>query len=613
MSKTVEFPDLEKWWYEAGPDDLVCCACQRKIGASALARTFRLNLSPRGDHESSSKYTKIIETPLGENLVIYDRHLHCLLQSGVKYSSVSHVWDPEISRIQNLGRHSPQPLEACRLVVQLPVFLYTGLLRGNEISEQDEVWCDYVSVPQWSDNLKNRILLAIPQIYGSSSMTRIHFNDLSKQSIRMLYEGETTFQRLKGITDIRNLVWFSRVWTAMEFVRSNRVISIDKDYDVCPDRNDPIYMNQLHRVWAQELSKHESVHQLEHRAGMGKNLVPWNLGPLTGIEQRKSAVFGQAFSLVSKRRCRSNHDFLHALLGLVGTTSDRPLEYDFKREYAHIARLCLAAGDYSPLLMSPRRLRSMMSGSDFHGEFCFDNYDLENGDPILKLQKIGVVSQVYRRLGASPIAEFAHDAYITLQSTGPDLYTFIETLGSRLYDEDAASIKSKLFLENQIDKLTYILRVKHNQGKGFPIEGPDGARWVAEAMKFTSSRGSSANPASRLAFLMAHGGTIHCGFASGPGGHNCLISVACPGCRRSFLFRAGLFESPDSVKGLVAYRIPGLKFDFSHWDGVRILLKDGRVMGRMVWATPACHCFQFEKVQIKIPDLPDRSPRPFVF
>ncbi|CAG8959615.1 hypothetical protein HYFRA_00001518 [Hymenoscyphus fraxineus] len=357
MSKIVEFPGLEKWWrLRSCPD-------------------FSSKSIPRGDHESSSKYTKIIETQLGESLVIYERHVHCLLQSGVKYSGVSRVWDPEISRIQNLGRHSPQPLEVRRLVVQLPVFLYSGLLRVNEISEQDNVWCDYVSVPQWSDDLKNRILLAIPQIYGSSSMTTIHFNDLSKQSIRMLHEGETTFQRLKGITDICNLVWFSRVWTAMEFVRSNRVISIDKDYD------------------AQELSKHESVHQLEHPAGMGKNLVPWNLGPLTGIEQRKSAVFGQAFSLVSKRRCRSNHDFLHVLLGLVRTTSDRPLEYDFKREYAHISRLCLAASDYSPLLMLPRRLEEHDERLRYlHGFHNVNTWPLGTGRRPLDFHALGRAS-----------------------------------------------------------------------------------------------------------------------------------------------------------------------------------------------------------------------------
>lgn len=56
----------------------------------------------------------------------------------------------------------------------------------------------------------------------------------------------------------------------------------------------------------------------------------------------KSSVFGLAF------------DFLHALLGLVEPTLDRPLEHDFSREYARIARLCLAVGDYSPLLVTPR-------------------------------------------------------------------------------------------------------------------------------------------------------------------------------------------------------------------------------------------------------------------
>lgn len=243
-------------------------------------------------------------------------------------------------------------------------------------------------------------------------MTIIHFEDLRKDSVRMLYEGQITDERLKGITDICNTKWFTRVWTAMEYVRSRQVISIDEEYDVCPDKNDPLFLNQMLRVWFDEVPKHESVHQLEARAAIGKNLVPWNLGPLRDMGKAKSSVFGLAFVLLSKRRCRSNHDFLHALLGLVEPTSDRLLEHDFDREYARIARLCLAVGDYSPLLVTPLleehdKWWKIIQGfndvaiwplgagrqlSNFHQDFSFENGDLENGDPVLKLQKLGVVS-----------------------------------------------------------------------------------------------------------------------------------------------------------------------------------------------------------------------------
>lgn len=181
---------------------------------------------------------------------------------------------------------------------------------------------------------------------------------------------------------------------------------MNKDYNVCSERNDPLLLEQMLRVWFNELSKHESVHHLEARARIGKNLVPWNLGPVRDMGKAKSSVFGQAFALLSKRRCSSNHDFLHALLGLVEPTSDRPLEHDFDREYARIARLCLAVGDYNPLLVTPPleeddKQLEFVSGfnavniwplgagvqlADFHEDFSFENDNLENGDAMLKLR-----------------------------------------------------------------------------------------------------------------------------------------------------------------------------------------------------------------------------------
>jgi len=631
MAEASEFPKLENLWVEADSDTLFCCSCLSKIGSAALIRTFRLHRLRRGNE--LLRHTKIISTPFDEDIVISDWHLQCLLQSGIRYSAISHVWDRDISDTQCSGRQKPQPLHVRRLAVQLPLFIYRGLLKSGEISELDEIWHDYISVPQWSDDIKDRILLAIPDIYRSAHVTIIHFEDLRKDSVRLLYEGQTSDERLRAITDICNLKWFTRVWTAMEYARSSQVIAMDEDADVCSKREDPLLLNRMHHVWFDEVPKYQSVHDLEARAGIGKKLVPWSLGPLREIGKGKPSVFGRAFALLSKRRRRSEHDFLHALLGLVEPTSDRPLEHDFDREYARIARLCLAAGDYSPLLLTPRlqgynKRWDIIEGfndlgiwplgagrqlSDFHHDFSFENGDLENGDPVLKLQRLGVVSQIHERLGADVMAEFAHDASIVLKATGPDLDSFIDTLGWRLYDEKVDFIKQKLAAGSQSNKLAAILQERHDKGPedSWPIEGPDGARWVAEAMtlSLTGPGGSAGEPFSRMAWVNSHGGTIHVGYAGG----QCLLSVSCTACHRTFVFRAGLFESPSNVRGAIAYRIPGLEYQFSHRNGIGIVMKDGRVVGRMAWATPACKCLEFGKVKIKMPALPDPRPRPYSF
>ncbi|KAL8755963.1 MAG: hypothetical protein Q9184_004653 [Pyrenodesmia sp. 2 TL-2023] len=343
---------MEDLWVEPHPDALFCCSCRSRFGSAAPIRTFRLHhADPDNNHLA---HTKIIKTPSDESIIIYDRHLQCLLQAGVKYSAISHVWDPEVSYMQCLGKDTSQPLSARREVFQSAQFIYHSLLKSGAITELDEIWYDYVSVPQWTDGVKGRILLAIPDIYGCANMTIIRFKDLRPGIVQLLYHGQTTDERVKAVTGICNLDWFTRVWTATEYVRSSRVMSMDGEGNVCPEGADPVFLNKLHEVWSEEAPKHSSIHHLEARAGIGRNLVPWNLGPLLDMGKAKSSNFGQAFALLSKRRCRSNYDFLHALLGLVEPTSDRPLGHDFQQDYTRIARLCLAIGDYSPLLMTPR-------------------------------------------------------------------------------------------------------------------------------------------------------------------------------------------------------------------------------------------------------------------
>lgn len=630
MAKVMDSAELADFWFEADPDVLVCCVCEKKIGSTALIRTFRFYDSSCGIE--LLKHTKIISRHTSENIVIHDRHLQCLLQSGIKYSAISHVWDPAISYAQSLGRFAPRLREASTLVIQQLLLIYRGLLKSDDISELDEIWHDYISVPQWSDEIKDRILLAIPDIYGSAYMTAIHFEDLIKESVRKLYQSKSTNERLKSITDICNSNWFTRVWTAMEYVRSRRVIAMDQEFDICSDSTDPLLLNRMFDVWYDELLKHDSVHHLEDRAGIGKNLVPWNLGPLMVMGKEKSSVFGQAYSLLSKRRCQNNHDFLHALLGLVKPVSDRPLERHFDHEFERIAKLCLAVGDYSPLLMTPplknydQRMDDIQGFNDvgtwplgsetkppeFHGDFSFEHGEFEEANPVLNLQRLGSISHFYvRPLACDLMAEFAREASIVLRATGPDIDSFISTLGQRLYCQKAEYINQKLVANNEWDKLTSVLRKRHHPDtqNTWPIEGPDGARWLAEAMTLSLITPDVfvGEPVSRMAWVNLHGGTIHVGYA----GLSCILSVLCSSCQRICVFRTGFFELPNNFEDYVVYRIPGLEFQHSYPNGMGIVLKGGLVVGRMAWATPACECSIFEKVRIKMPVFARPTPRPY--
>lgn len=59
-----------------------------------------------------------------------------------------------------------------------------------------------------------------------------------------------------------------------------------------------------------------------------------------------------------------------------------------------------------------------------------------------------------------------------------------------------------------------------------------------------------------------------------------------------------LLEPPSQILGAVAYRIPGLKYVFTHEGGAGILVKDSRIVGCFVWGIPTCNCPNPEEVEV---------------
>ncbi len=86
-------------------------------------------------------------------------------------------------------------------------------------------------------------------------MTVIYFKDLRQDIVQVLYDGQTTDKRLKAVTGICKLNWFTRVWTAMEYVRSSQVMAIDGEGNVCSTWNDPVFIKKM--LWFKEARKHK--------------------------------------------------------------------------------------------------------------------------------------------------------------------------------------------------------------------------------------------------------------------------------------------------------------------------------------------------------------------
>ncbi|CAI0652720.1 unnamed protein product [Colletotrichum noveboracense] len=634
-SNMGEAPDLQTFWYEGEPEKLRCLVCGASFLQDALVRTFKVS-AITSDRDVSPRCSRVVESHLGVDILLFDRHLRCLLDAGIPMVTVSHVWDPQISAIQQQHRFSPQTLHVRHLAIENPVRIFTNIEKDPQFPPDSELWHDYFSVPQWTDQLKSRILLTIHRIFEQAHTTIIHFDGLTPAVVDKLHRGRTSHERLSGLTGVCNEKWFTRMWTAMEFVRSRSVRMMTSDFQLVQgdDGTDPAFLGKLRQVWGQEVEAHGGdVWGLEDSVGMrtSENLVPWNLGPLQQVRSLHRTNFAMAFALLSKRGCRDEMDFLHGLRGITQSNYEEPPGPNFRRGYLHVAWLCLLAGDYSPFFMTPNLPMSeppqeanmftcyndvwtwgmgeAISPPDHMPEVSVDS---SHEDAIrARLQPIGIVSMLSESPWYSPLDQFAACAEMTLAQTGPDLNDFVATLGTRLFGEDTNSIMQHIDNQGTARDLESMLMSQYTRSEWRPdwrvetlgLGGTDAIMWLADALHLTGIVDGVVQ--NRLGLMFAHAGTVH----NKP--HSKIVSVTCTYCHKTSLFRAGLFAPAHKVRLSRAWRIPGLQYQMALKNGMAVLEKDGRVLGRMIWATPACECVETEMVELRMPDLP--NPQPYNF
>jgi hypothetical protein len=67
-----------------------------------------------------------------------------------------------------------------------------------------------------------------------------------------------------------------------------------------------------------------------------------------------------------------------------------------------------------------------------------------------------------------------------------------------------------------------------------------------------------------------------------------LISVSCPNCNKTTVFRASLWQKPTAQARHCL--IPGLAYQYSVRDGVGIIVESEEILGRVRFGPPACGC-----------------------
>lgn len=705
---------LNSIWAGIDVKNLKCCYCGTQIDSqSVLARTFCLQ-SQYVSQSLSHDCAQIIDIPaLCDRLVVFHRHLHCLFQS-TKYVVISHVWHRDVANAQSRHESSTVCLsEAARVVREIPALVCRGVAAG--VGQNLEVWHDYISVPQWQPDVKYKIIVAIPTLFQRAMLTIVYASDLDATNIELMRSGSSAYDRCRAISNICNIKWFSRVWTAMEFIQSREICFMSKNF-VCLNDNPgggtegEHIIAEFDRRWSTEVAGQGSAQAAEKLVDMGQNLVPWQLGPLDQVRldniSGRDCTFANAHELFARRGITNPRDFFRVLLGTLKTNlTVEMLSNDTPKALMQIARTRLVQGDLSPIFMVPTSFQGLPDanlvrtyGFNDVGSFGWGaqqrlpshggaKCNPANNNLVIKAECIGEVRRVMSEdLFKNTKGTFAMLVRYTLDVVGDDMDDFIRTLGVHMYGQDTKAIfrrlseerrrrtlRSKLNILRSIwfgldwafslssnEDLIIIAR-KCQGGSSDPYSidlreciGNDNGSfclistnfhfsaraikltgttitaelraingqwtsdkidvrrlinicpateqhldWVADAMGLSNlALRSEMTPLSPIEFFTSHGATIHSGH------RGALLNVKCPSCRQDFLLRGVYYSENEQGATLMLWRIPGLKYTFTHEGGAGIILNNSRIVGRFLWASQTCDCPKLADVEVVLNEIP---------
>ncbi|KIW01132.1 uncharacterized protein PV09_07418 [Verruconis gallopava] len=617
---------FEHIWAGVDIKKLTCCECKRSIDPQAvLARTFTLESQLKFQLKKQPWSDRIVVSSLSDAIIVYHRHLNCLLRFE-KYAAVSHVWHSGVASLQySRNTVGPKAKELARVVLERPVQIYRGIQNGNleVVGDDFELWHDYISIPQWQQDIKMNVIQSIADIYSNAAFVLIDFHDVEASAVQAMRFGKTVRERACGISDICNAKYWSRMWTAMEFSKSKRLVPMLKDFVLLqPNPQHETVMHELDATWA-ELGDGK---MLEVMIGIGNNLCPWQVGGLTLARDLnlcgEATAFANAYDFLSRRGVTNSRDFFYAFLAILKSPiAEHELPDDDHQALLQIARDCIRRGDYSPLLMAPQdvyprpneaAIRSWgyvdlryFSLGEQQIPATYKDVDFQNLNPIIKAEHVGAVTGIS---GAAwgwedNMGYLAHIFEWTYRCHGQDIEKFVHTVGERMFGQPFDQIMQRLSQDSRLHILEDYLRDLSGKNKEPSVNWKQRARELGDALGLSNSslKSTVGNPRSPIDWMLGHGYTIHLGEALTMR----IVDITCPACHVTFLLRVALYSRDTAtITGAHAFRVPGLKFANTLAGGVGLLIKDGRSVGRFLWGTPTCECEKLRKVEIKLDSLP---------
>ncbi|CAG9980500.1 unnamed protein product [Clonostachys byssicola] len=525
----------------------------------------------------------------------------------LNFTPISHAWHESVAAAQDTRTES---IDVARIVYQTPV---KTLLALAEDSPDCEIWHDYVSVPQWRADIQKQLLLAIPEIYNYATKTVIHLDDVKSAHITNQAKSSPYNRFIVDFTTIIKSRWFDRMWVALEYIRSKDVVILTEDYMVCEHnaRDLCLRLDALHSKWVKQRGNSDVTQEIWKQNTTLKRMNSWIDMEAWKSEKGMYRTLGWAIGILGHRQCRRSRDYFLALgkmLDFAPMKDPLVLVEDRFQYFLSLATHALLLGDYTPLLFIPPSSEKRDSRAPWLRGYSTAGWKdsiLKNGKIQPTLETVGVIEWFeYFAFEGEARSVIDHVLSKTVRAQGRDPKALCEAM-DRIFPLDKrkavnmnwkdteqghAEVYDLHKIQGFLEEYETFLDTEVEQEA--TVKRLEVVEKIIAVLKL-NKRGSYERE-SRLDMAAGEAGWFLREYGKAMEG---ISQVSCKICGRRFMFRMTVWEElkPD---GAQLYRIPGLLYDDTVPEGVGIVVQENRVLGKTMYATPACACGRLEMVEL---------------
>jgi hypothetical protein len=458
----------------------------------------------------------------------------------------------------------------------------------------------------------------------------VHLHDVQTVTLSEIQDATPYKKFVNGLSAITSSQWFERMWVTLEYMQSNETIILAEDFSICSTNAREISLSMDAVVTECVRSRGNDRFTLDVRRNQGHwpTMVSWSDMETWKSRQDKHRTLGSAIGILGRRKCREQRDYylaLGAMLDFKPKQNPLILIQDTFQYFLCLALHALETGDYTPLLFTLLKVEnvdsrapwlhgySKMSGKFWDLGVCHRktrSQQIIRNDKIMpELESVGVIEWFeYYNFAGAPDSVFGYIASKITRAAGicPNAFcSAVDRIFTRLerkalyteWENKGQENSTGSEEEYDLTKLgqllnDYVILQKRDESQESGQQKLDLLKKMIILLKLDKKGKHTAD--SRLAITSAEAEWYREEYGKYMEG---IGRVSCKFCGRRSIFRFTLWEKPAPEVSQV-YRIPGLLYDETVPEGVRLVICGQKIIGKMTYGTPACECHRLEIVDL---------------